>query len=300
MVLFVAGCGGAAGGQGSSGDGALEVVATYSILGNMVENVGGKNIGLTTLVGPDSDAHTFEPAPTDNAKLAKAAVVFENGLGFEPWLKDLYESSGSSAEMVTVTRGIEPLDSAGDEHAGEEAYGGPDPHAWHDPEAAVVMVENIRDALAEADPDNAGFYRRNAEEYVAEIEELDAEVRERVDEIPEENRVLFTSHDTFGYFARRYGFGVDTALASVSTEASDPSAQETAGLIEEIEASGVPAIFADNVSNPDVMERVASEAGVELAPPLYTDALGEPGTEGETYLKMIRYNASTISGALSR
>lgn len=306
------GCGGAAGGQGSSDEGRLRVVATYSILGDMVRNVGGDDIELTTLVGPDSDAHTFEPAPADNAKLSEAEVVFENGLGFESWLDDLYESSGSGAERAVVTEGIEPLpapeeeghghageeEHAGEEHAGEEGHGESDPHVWHDPVNAVVMVENVRDALVEADPDNADAYRRNAGEYVAEIEGLGTEVQERVDSIPPEDRVLFTSHDTFGYFAERYGFGVDTALASVSTEASDPSARETAELIEEIESSGVPAIFAENVSNPAVMERVAAESGVELAPPLYTDALGEPGTEGGTYVDMVRYNSSTIAEAL--
>ena len=160
------------------------------------------------------------------------------------------------------------------------------------------MIESIRDALAEADPGNAEAYERNAREYVAELKALDAGVREQVEAIPEENRVLFTSHDTFGYFAERYGFGVDTALASASTETGDPSAGETARLVGEIERSGVPAIFGENVSDPGLMEGIASEAGVELAPPLYTDALGEPGSEGDTYVGMVRYNVSTMSGAL--
>jgi ABC-type Zn uptake system ZnuABC Zn-binding protein ZnuA len=185
----------------------------------------------------------------------------------------------------------------GEEHAHE--HGEFDPHVWQDPNNAVVMVEAIRDALVEADPENADTYRQNAEAYLGELEELDAEVTEQVEAIPEENRVLFTTHDTFGYFAQRYGFEVDTALASVSTEASDPSAGEIAELVEEIRASGVPAVFAENVSNPDLMQRIADEAGVELAPPLYTDALGEEGSEGDTYVKMVRYNASTISEALA-
>ena len=304
-------CGGG-GGQASSGDGSVSVVATYSILGDLVENVGGENVELTTLVGPNGDAHTFEPAPSDNAKLAEADVVFENGLEFETWLDDLYESSGSEAERAVVTEDIDLLPIAEEEHgheeegheddghAGEEAdeHGEYDPHVWHDPTNAVVMVESIRDALAEADPENAEAYERNAGEYISELEGLDEEVQEQVDSIPEENRTLFTSHDTFGYFAERYGFRVDTALASVSTETGDPSAGETAELVEEIEASGVPAIFGENVSNSSVMENIASEAGVELAPTLYTDALGEPGTEGSTYVRMVRYNVSTMSEAL--
>ena len=317
LASVLAACGGGGGGgQGGPGGGPVRVVATYSILGDLVENVGGENVELTTLVGPNGDAHTFEPAPSDNARLSEAGVVFENGLGFETWLDDLYGSSGSEAERVVVTENVETLPVAeeehGDEHAEEEAgheeegghageeeeHGEYDPHVWHDPANAVVMVQEIRDALAEADPENAEAYERNAEEYVSELEDLDAEAREQVDTVPEDNRTLFTSHDTFGYFAERYGFEVDTALASVSTETGDPSAGETAELVEEIEASGVPAIFAENVSDPGVMEGIASEAGVELAPALYTDALGEPGSEGATYIRMVRYNVSTMSEAL--
>ena len=320
VCLAPAACGGGAGEQGSE-EGPVEVVATYSILGDMVENVGGEEVELTTLVGADSDAHTFEPAPSDNAKLAEAAVVFENGLEFESWLDELYESSGSEAERVAVTEGIESLaapeeehgedEHAGEEdhegeepadeegHEGEEEHGEADPHTWHDVSRAMVMVETVRGALVEADPDNAEAYRANTKKYLSELQELDAEVMERTKSVPKENRVLFTSHDTFGYFAERYGFEVDTALASVSTEASDPSAGETAALIREIEDSGVPAIFAENVSNSDSMRRVASEAGVDLAPTLYTDALGKPDSEGGTYVKMMRHNASTVADALS-
>ena len=292
------------------GDGPVNVVATYSILGDLVENVGGEKVELTTLVGPNGDAHTFEPAPSDNAELAEAEVVFENGLGFEPWLGDLYESSGSDATRVAVTDPIEPLavaaeeqgheEEAHEEDAHEEEHGESDPHVWHDVNNAVIMVGAIRDALSEADPENAATYERNAEEYITDLEALDADVEEEVDSIPVEDRVLFTSHDTFGYFAERYGFEVDTALASASTEAGDPSAGETAELVEKIESSGVPAIFADNVSDAGLMEGIAAEAGVDLAPPLYTDALGEPGSEGGTYAGMVRYNVSTMSEALQQ
>lgn len=300
LLPVLAACGGEGGGSES---GSVGVVATYSILGDLVENVGGENVELTTLVGPDGDAHTFEPAPSDNAELAEADVVFENGLGLEPWLDDLFESSGSEAERVTVTDDVEtrPVtgeehDHEGGEHGGE--HGEVDPHAWHDVSNTVVMVGSIWDALSEADPENAAAYERNAGEYISELEDLDADVRRQVNSIPEQNRILFTSHDTFGYFARRYGFEVDTALASASTETGDPSAGETADLVEEIEESGVPAIFGENVSDPGVMEGISAEAGVELAPPLYTDALGDPGSEGGTYVKMVRYNVSTMSEAL--
>ena len=302
LLLFpmLVACGGED--EGSS-EAAVEVVATYSILGDLVENVGGGSVQLTILVGPNGDAHTFEPAPSDNAELAGADVVFENGLGFEPWLGDLYDSSGSEAERVAVTEDVETRPVAGEEHGHEEGehgddHGEVDPHVWHDVGNTVVMVESIRDALSRADPENAKAYKSNARAYITELEDLDADMQKQVDSIPEENRVLFTSHDTFGYFAGRYGFEVDTALASVSTEAGDPSAGEIAALVEEVERSGVPAIFADNVSGAGVMEGIAAEAGVELAPPLYTDALGDPGSEGGTYVRMVRYNVSTMSEAL--
>jgi zinc/manganese transport system substrate-binding protein len=306
LAPILAGCGG--GDRGAdSGDGPVEVVATYSILGDLVENVGGQNVGLTTLVGPNGDAHTFEPAPSDNVELAEADVIFENGLGFEPWLDDLYGSSGSDARRVVVTRevGTRPVaeeahaDGHADGHADEEQETSElDPHVWHDVNNAVVMVKSIRDALSEADPENAATYEKNAGRYISELEALDADVRRQVGSIPGKNRILFTSHDTFGYFAGRYGFEVDTALASASTETGDPSAGGTAELVEEVEASGVPAIFGENVSDPEVMEAIAAEAGVELAPPLYTDALGGPGNEGGTYVQMVRYNVSTMSEAL--
>lgn len=345
LALGLVGCGASQQASSQSGDEELRVVATFTILGDLVENVGGDDVELSTLVGPNGDAHNFEPSPADGATLSEADLVFENGLQFETWLDDMYESSGSEAERVVVTEDIEPLGSSeegreGEEHAdehgsegeehgsegeehsrehgeegehgeeehadeehGEEGHahehGEFDPHVWFDANNAVVMVESVRDALVEADPENAEAYERNAEEYTAELEELDSWVADRSANVPEEDRKLVTSHDTFGYFTEAYGYEVvGTGLPSFSTEASDPSAGETAELVEEIEASGVPAIFAENVSNPAFMERVANEANVELAPPLYTDALGEPDSEAGTYVEMMRYDTRIITEAL--
>ena len=183
------------------------------------------------------------------------------------------------------------------EREGEE-HGEFDPHIWHDPNNAVVMVENIRAALVAADPANADTYSANAEAYTAQLTDLDAAIREQVALIPEENRILITSHDTFGYFGAEYGFEISSALESVSTETADPSAGEIAELVGFIQAEGVPAIFAENVTNPDLMQRIADEAGVILAPTLYTDALGQAGTAGATYLEMMRYNVDVITSAL--
>ena len=286
----------------------LSVVATFSILGDLVQNVGGDRIAVHTLVGPGGDAHTFEPSPADGVALAEAKLVFENGLEFEPWFGELYASSSSKATRVVVTEQIEPFKAPqaseqaarGAPAAGEQpGHGEFDPHVWSDAGNAIRMVETIRDALIKADSGNADAYKANADQYLAQLKALDDFIVAETNKLPPERRKLVTAHDTFGYFARRYGYTIaGTALGSISTETADPSAGALAALIEQIKAAGVPAIFAENVQNSDLMGRIASEAGVTLGPTLYTDALGEPGSAGETYLKMMRYNVTTIVTAL--
>jgi zinc/manganese transport system substrate-binding protein len=281
----------------------LSVVASFSILGDLVRHVGGDTVQVTTLIGPGVDAHTYDPAPADLVALSEADIIFENGLGFEPWLDGFFQSAQPAAARVVVSDGITPREAGGDhaEHEEEsEEHGVYDPHVWHDVANAIVMTENIRDALAAADSANAARYEANAAAYVAKLEALDAAIREQVATLPEERRKLVTSHDTFGYFADAYGFDVvGTVLGSLSTEAADPAARDVAALIAEIEAAGVPAIFAENVANPDLMASIAAEAGVELAPALYTDALGPEGSPGETYTGMMQSNVATIVAALS-
>jgi ABC-type Zn uptake system ZnuABC Zn-binding protein ZnuA len=279
---------------------------TFSVLGDMVQNIGGDLVEITTLVGPGGDAHTFEPTPADSTKLANAVLVFENGLEFETWLDDLFTASGSTATRIVASEGIgtitaEEYGHEGEEHTeGEEhEHGEFDPHVWHDVQNTIAMVENIRAGLAAADPANAAVYQANTDAYLVELAELDAFIQEEVSRIPAERRKLVTSHDTFGYFAKRYGFEiVGTALGAVSTEVADPPASKIAELVRDIQAAGVPAIFAENVANPGLMETIAREAGVTLAPTLYTDALGEAGSDGATYIAMMRYNATTIADAL--
>ena len=289
----------------------LQVVASFSILGDLVEKVGGDAVEVATLIGPGVDAHTYDPAPADLVVLAEADVIFENGLGFEPWLEGFYASTQPPGARIVVSEGITPREAgadldqppegdAGDEQtdAGHE-HGEFDPHVWQDVANAIVMVGNIRDALTEADPASAALYEENAVAYITELEALDASIREQVSTLTEDRRKLVTSHDTFGYFADAYGFEIlGTALGFLATEAGDPSARDIAMLIAQIEEAGVPAIFAENVANPDLMESIAAEAGVALAPPLYTDALGPEGSPGETYVGMMQYNATTIVDAL--
>jgi len=280
----------------------LHVVASFSVLGDLVKDVGGDAVQVTTLIGPGVDAHTYDPAPSDLVVLERADVVFENGLGFEPWLDRFFESAQPSAARIVVSEGITPrtIDDETAESAQEaQQHGGVDPHVWHDVANAIVMVGNIRDALVSADPAHADRYEANATATIARFQELDAWIREQVATLPQDRRKLVTSHDTFGYFADAYGFEIiGTALGSLSTEAGDPSARDIGLLVEEIAAAGVPAIFAENVANPDLMTAIAAEAGVQLAPTLYTDALGPPGSPGETYDGMMRSNVMTIVDAL--
>lgn len=284
----------------------LQVVATFSVLGDLTQAVGGDAIQLTTLIGPGVDAHTYDPSPADLAMLEQADVIVENGLGFETWLDNFLDSTNFQGERIIASNGITLRHVDESEHDAEETpeeshdHGGDDPHVWHSAPNAIVMVENIRDGLQAADPDRATAYDANAAAKIADLQDLDAWVREQVATLPEERRKLVTSHDTFGYFADTYGFQIiGTALGSLSTEAGDPSARQIAELIAQIQEAGVPAIFAENVANPDLMEAIAAEAGVVLAPPLYSDALGTPGTPGDTYDGMMRSNVETIVQALS-
>ncbi|MCS6836664.1 MAG: zinc ABC transporter substrate-binding protein [Anaerolineae bacterium] len=298
----------------------LKVVATYSILGDLVQNIGGDNIQLAVLVSGDGDPHVYEPTPQDLIALAEADILFENGLELEPWIDDLYQASGSKAVRVAVSEGVDLLEFAGHQHHDHEdkdhghshedhshghdhgdhnhAHGEYDPHTWLSPLNMIVMAENVRDALVAADRSHARAYRAAADAYIAELQALDAYIREQVVTIPEERRVLVTTHEVFGYFARDYGFKLlDSALGSVTT-ASEASAGQIALVIGEIREAGVPVVFVENVGNPALMQQIASEAGVALADPLYTHGLGPAGSGAETYLTMMRTNVDIIVAAL--
>ncbi len=273
----------------------LKVVATFSILGDIVKNVGGDKVDLSVLVGPDGDTHTYEPVPGDSVKLAEANLIFENGFGFESWLDKLYEASASKATRVVVTQNIEPGKIAVGDETGET-----DPHAWQNVYYGIHMTKIVRDALSAADPANAVTYQLNANQYITQLLDLDTYILQKVQSLPVEQRKLVTNHDAFGYFAARYGFTVvGTALGSISTEAADPSAADIAKLVEDIKSTGTKAIFPENIENPKLIQQIADQAGVKVGPSLYSDALGQPGTDGETYLKMMRYNIDAMVGALS-
>ena len=275
------------------------VVATTSIIGDWAGVVGGGDVDLTTLVGPDGDPHEYKPVPADSVTLARADLILENGLGLENWLDKLAASAGTAATRVVLTKGVEARRvpaSEGGRPDGDDL----DPHAWQSVRDAAVMVANLRDALVKADPAHAAGYAARAGAYLKQLDDLDAAATAGIRSIPSARRKLVTSHDAFGYFGDRYGIDVSrTALESVTTEASDPSARQIADVVARVRASGVPVIFVENVQNRKLIDRIAAEAGVRVGPPLYSDSLGKPGTDGETYLKMMAYNVRTLAEALA-
>jgi zinc/manganese transport system substrate-binding protein len=299
-MLFAAGAGVCKAGE--AGGGRLKVVATTSIIGDWVKIIGKDDVDLTTLVGADGDPHEFEPVPADNISISRANIIFENGLGLENWLDKLYSSSDSKAKRIVVTAGVEVRHVA--PRDGDQAYGREDdrdPHAWQSVKNAIVMVGNIRDALAAADPVHAAEYQARAGAYIRELVALDKWTQEQINSIPPQRRKLVTSHDAFGYFGQRYGIDISgSALESVTTEASDPSAKQIAEVVDQIRATGVPVIFLENTQNRKLMDQIAADAHVTVGPPLYSDALGQAGTDGDSYIKMIQHNVRVLVKALGQ
>lgn len=304
----------------------VQVVTSFSILADMVENVGGEHVEVTSLVAADGDAHVYSPSPGDARALANADLVVFNGLLFEGWMERLISASDYSGTLVTATDGIEPLAFAGhdehghddhghddhddhghDEHghddhdSGHEAHadhdhGDEDPHAWQDMHQAEVYIANIRDGLIAADADNADAYRANAEQYLQEMAEVDAEIRALIDEIPASTSVI-TGHDSFGYFSSAYGVNFLSPVG-LSTEA-DPSGASMAALVDVIAEENVQALFHENMTNQSIITQLSEETGLPIAGTLYADALAAEG-EASTYLGMMRHNAQVLHDALAQ
>jgi zinc/manganese transport system substrate-binding protein len=275
----------------------LPVVATFSILGDFVKNVGGDRIALTTLVGADGDAHVYSATPADAKNLAVSRVVFMNGLGFEGWIDRLIKASGTKAQVVTATRGIKARRMAGEHgHSHGHDHDEFDPHAWQSVANAKVYVTNIRDALIKADPAGKAEYEANAAAYLAKLDELDKEIKTAIAGIPAARRKVITSHDAFGYFKGAYGIDF-VAPQGVSTE-SEASARDVAQIIRQIKAQKIPAVFLENVSDPRLAKRIADETGAKIGGTLYSDALSPVGGPAATYIDMVRHNLRQFAEAL--
>jgi zinc/manganese transport system substrate-binding protein len=290
----------------------VDVVASFSILGDMAREVGGDRVAVRTLVGPDGDAHVYEPSPADARAVAGADLVVVNGLGFEGWLPRLLEAAGYKGPVATASEGVKARSMRDDDHH-EDAHGhgdhdeeeqhaahrhgDVDPHAWQDLRHGRVYVANIARALAAADPAGAAAYEANARAYGERLAALDREVREAVARLPEARRRIVTSHDAFGYFAEAYGLEV-LAPEGVSTE-SEASAADVASLIRQIRREGVPAVFVENVSDPRLLQQITRETGARIGGTLYTDALSRPEGPAPSYEAMFRHNVRVLLDALA-
>jgi zinc/manganese transport system substrate-binding protein len=269
----------------------LKVLATFSILGDLVKNVGGDRVEVATLVGPNSDAHVYAPAPADAKKVADAKVVIVNGLGYEGWMSRLAKASGSKAPVVVASKGVKERKAPGG-----HGHGGADPHAWQSVANAKIYVANIRDALIAADPAGKAAYEANATAYLGKLDALDADVKAAVAAIPADRRKIISTHDAFGYFQQAYGVEF-IAPQGVSTEA-EPSARDVARIITQVRKQKIPAVFLENISDARLMERIAHESGARIGGKLYSDALTDDKGDAPTYLDMMRHNIKQISTAL--
>jgi zinc/manganese transport system substrate-binding protein len=273
----------------------LNVIASFSILGDFVKNVGGDRVEVATLVGPNGNAHVYAPSPGDAKKVADAKLVFVNGLGFEGWLERLVKASGTKAPIVVATKGIKPLERAG-EHDHDHDHGRADPHAWQSVANAKIYVANIRDALIAADPAGKDAYLANAAAYLAKLDALERDVREVIAKIPADRRRVITSHSAFGYFQDAYGVNF-TAPQGVSTEA-EASAKDVAAIIAQIRKQKAAAVFLENVTDPRLVQQIARETGAKVGGTLYSDALTDDKGDATTYVDLIRHNVRQLASAL--
>ncbi|ADJ64646.1 metal ABC transporter substrate-binding protein [Herbaspirillum seropedicae] len=278
----------------------IPVLASFSILGDVVANVGGDRIAVSTLVGPDEDAHVFQPAPDDIKAVSRARLVVVNGLGFEGWMERLAQSANYRGPIVVASAGIKARERVGedeDEHghdhaAAHEHHGKDDPHAWQDPQNVVVYTRNIVTALAKLDPAGAAVYRKNGDAYIAKLQDLDAWAARQFAQIPDAKRKVITSHDAFEYFGARYQVRF-LAAQGVSTD-SEPSAREIAALIRQIRTEKIKALFFENMSNPKLLQQIAREAGTAPGGKLYADALSKADGPAPDYLSLMRYNITQL------
>ncbi|MBT3045702.1 MAG: metal ABC transporter substrate-binding protein [gamma proteobacterium symbiont of Ctena orbiculata] len=290
ISVFAAGLFGLFGSIHARADGPVDVVATFSILGDMVRQVGGDRVHVTTLVGPDADGHVYQPTPADARSVAETSLLIVNGLGFEGWIDRLTEASGYKGPVVTATTGVEP---AG---AGDNDHGEIDPHAWQSLANARIYVRNIADGLAVIDPAGAEIYHSNATRYTKEIDAVEARVRETFGSLPVERRKVVTSHDAFGYFSATYGIEF-YAPVGVNTEA-EASAGDIARLIRQINKEKIPAVFVENISDRRLLDQIVRETGARIGGTLYSDALSKADGPAGTYLDMMRHNIRVLVDAL--
>ena len=289
VAVLAAGCSGSGGDRDTAGHG-LRVVATTTQVADLAANVGGDRVRVTSLLKPGIDAHDYDPSPADINAIANADLVLQNGVGLERWFGDTIESSGYDGPVVDTSRGV----------ALRQVGGELDPHIWQNPRNAVLMAANIERGLATAEPAAVASFEANLTAYTRQLEALDTEVARQLDSLA--NKKVVTNHDAFGYYLDRYGLQlVGSVIPSFDTSA-ELSGRDIRDLVAKVRATGVKAIFSETSLPPRAAETIGREAGVRVVvgdDALYGDALGPPGSDGDTYLKMIRHNTATIVSNLS-
>jgi len=276
------------------------VLAVESFLAEMAQNVAGDRLKVESLIPLGMDPHTYEPTPQDVVRIAQARLLLVNGAGFEAWLERTISASDSKALVIEASAGLQSrAPREGEAVMAEAHHDESDPHFWLDPILAQRYAINLRDGLIAVDPDGKEIYTRNAEAYIAQLKELHTWIEAQLAALPKERRKLVTNHESFGYFADRYGFEVTGTLLPSVTTGSSPSAQQLARLVDQIRASGSPAIFLEGGANPQLAEQVAREAGVKVVTGLYTHSLTPPGGgAAPTYIEMMKQNVLMIAAAL--
>ena len=301
--LGLAGVGGAA--WATATPAALPVVASFSILGDLVQQVGGERVQLTQLIGPDSDAHVFQPRPAHARLVGQARLVFSNGLGFEGWMPRLLQSANFRGQHVVLSRGIEPLRNPGHGHRHAHGHGHGhghdhgehDPHAWQNVAHVRVYVRNIADALCAADAAGCDFYRQRAQAYDAVLAQLDAEIRAAWAPIEVAQRRVIVAHDAFAYYGQAYNVRFMAARGVIAD--SEPTARGIARLVQQIREERIRALFVENVTDPRLIEQIGRETGLRPAGRLYSDALSAPGGTAPTYVEMLRHNTQALTRAVA-
>jgi zinc/manganese transport system substrate-binding protein len=272
----------------------IKAVATFSILGDLLAEVAGDKVELSVVVGPDIDAHAYQPRPTDARALADAKVLVSNGLGFEGWIDRLAKAAPFKGRAIVATAGVATLKAGADHgHSHGHSHGhGPDPHCWQDVQRVRTYVANIAKGLAEADPPNAAHYRERAQAFDRRLGDLDAWVKAEIAKVPADKRRAITGHDSFRYFSSAYGVKFQSPRGYNTS--SEPSARDVATLIREVREQRIKALFVENMTNPGLIDQIARESGAVVGPRLYTDALSGPDGPAPTYEKMMRHNVTAL------
>jgi len=272
----------------------MKAVATFSILGDLLAEVAGDKVELSVVVGPDIDAHAYQPRPTDARALADAKVLVSNGLGFEGWIDRLAKAAPFKGKAIVATAGVATLKAGGGHgHSHGHSHGhGPDPHCWQDVQRVRTYVANIAKGLAEADPANAAYYRDRAQAFDRRLVDLDTWVKAEIARVPADKRRAITGHDSFRYFSSAYGVKFQSPRGYNTS--SEPSARDVAALIREVREQRIKALFVENMTNPGLIDQIARESGAVVGPRLYTDALSGPDGPAPTYEKMMRHNVTAL------